>query len=55
MIKQLEFECTNCGKKGGGCIAIINIDLQGGVGAFKPRVGCFISSALDKEVEWHLI
>jgi hypothetical protein len=53
MRTTLEFECNNC--TNGSCIAVINIDLQGGVGSFKPRVGCFISSALDKQVEWNLI
>lgn len=53
MKTTLEFECNNC--KNGHCVAVIDIDLQGGVGSFKPRVGCFISSALDKQVEWNLI
>jgi hypothetical protein len=52
MISKVEFVCASC--QNSHCFISIWMDFQGGVHAFKPRVKCLISSALDNKAEWEL-
>jgi hypothetical protein len=54
MITVLIWTCEMCGSKP-GCSVNIPINLQGGVGAFHPNVGCLLSSTMNKKAEWHLV